>query len=202
MSISKQLTDQIVKQSPGAVFCANDFCDLGSRGNVDVILHRLAHSGDIRRLGYGLYDKPRTSPLLGDLSPNLSDIVKAYGRRTGQTITLDPLGAANALSLTTQVPAKTTFLTDGKSHTLRICGIDIQLIHASPKKLAGAGSSVGLIIQALRYFGTRIIPDDVLQTLSKRLSDKDVKVLGSLKNKTLLSLIPHIDKILKYASVH
>lgn len=202
MSISKQLMDQVAKQTPGAVFCANDFCDLGSRGNVDVILHRLAHSGDIRRLGYGLYDKPRTSPLLGDLSPDLSDIVKAYGRRTGQTITLDPLGAANALSLTTQVPAKTTFLTDGKSHILRICGINIQFIHASPKKLAGAGNSVGIIIQGLRYFGTRIIPDDVLRALSKRLSNKDVKALASLKNKTLLSLTPHIDKIVKYASVH
>lgn len=202
MSIAKQLTDQITKQTPGAVFCANDFCDLGSRGNVDVILHRLAHSGNIRRLGYGLYDKPRTSPLLGDLSPDLSDIIKAYGRRTGQTITLDPLGAANALSLTTQVPAKMTFLTDGKSHTLRICGIDIQLIHASPKKLAGAGSSVGLILQALRYFGARMIPDDTLQTLSKRLTNKDVKALNSLKHKTLLSLIPHIDRILKYASIH
>lgn len=202
MVISKQLKDQIVKQNPGAVFCANDFSDLGSRGNVDVTLHRLAHSGVIRRLGYGLYDKPRTSPLLGDLSPDLADIIKAYGRRTGQTLTLDPLGAANALSLTTQVPAKTTFLTDGKSHTLRICSIDIQLIHASPKKLAGAGRSVGLIIQALRYFGNRIIPDDALQALSKRLTDKDVKALSSLKNKTLLSLAPHIDRILKYASVY
>lgn len=202
MSIAKQLKDKITKQTPGAVFCANDFSDLGSRGNVDVTLHRLAHSGVIRRLGYGLYDKPRTSPLLGDLSPDLSDIVKAYGRRTGQTITLDPLGAANALRLTTQVPAKTTFLTDGKSHTLRICGIDIQLIHASPKKLAGAGSSVGLIIQALRYFGARMVPDDALQALSQRLTDKDMKALRSLKNKTLLSLNPHIDRILKHASIH
>lgn len=202
MSIAKLLKDQITRQNPGAVFCANDFSDLGSRGNVDVTLHRLAHSGVIRRLGYGLYDKPSTSPLLGDLSPALSDIVKAYARRTGQTITLDPLGAANALSLTTQVPAKTTFLTNGKSHTLQICGIDIQLIHASPKKLVGAGKPVGLIIQALRYFGNSIVPDDTLQALSRRLTDKDVKALSSLKNKTLLSLIPHIDRILKYASVH
>ena len=202
MSIARRLKDQIDPQSPGAVFCANDFCDLGSRGNVDVTLHRLAKSGVIRRLGYGLYDKPRTSSLLGNLSPDLSDIIKAYSRRTGQTIILNPLGAANALSLTTQVPAKTIFLTDGKSHALHICGIDIQLLHASPKKLAGAGIPIGLIIQALRYFGARMVPDDALQALAKKLSHKDVKILNSLKNKTLLSLSPHIDRILKYASIH
>ena len=33
MVISKQLKDQIVKQTPGSVFCANDFCDLGSLAN-------------------------------------------------------------------------------------------------------------------------------------------------------------------------
>ena len=202
MSTAKQLKNKVLKQPPGAVFCANDFSDFGSRGNVDVTLHRLARSGVIRKLGCGLYDKPRTSPLLGDLSPDLSEIIKAYGRRTGQTIVLNPLGAANALNLTTQIPAKTTFLTDGKSHTLQICGIDIHLIHASPKKLAGAGTPVGLIIQGLRYFGSHMVPEAALQALSKKLTDKDVKVLQSLKNKTLLSLTSPIERILKYASVH
>ncbi|MBA3814638.1 MAG: hypothetical protein H0X26_09220 [Alphaproteobacteria bacterium] len=202
MSIARLIKDHIDKKSLGSVFCANDFYDLGSRGNVDVTLHRLVESGVLRRLGYGLYDKPRMSPLLGHLSPDLSDIIKAYSRKTGQTIILDPLGAANALSLTTQVPAKTTFLTNGKSHILQICGIDIRLTHAAPKKLIGAGTSVGLIMQALRYFGDRMIPEDALQSLSRKLSNKDVKVIRSLKNKTLLSLSAHIERILKYAAVH
>ena len=135
MSIAKLLKDQIDKLDTGTVFCANDFCDLGNRGNIDVILHRLASSGIIRRLGYGLYDKPRKSAILGYLTPNISTIMKAYVRRTGQKVVLDPIGAANALSLTTQVPAQITFLTDGKSHIVQICGLDIKLVHASPKKL-------------------------------------------------------------------
>lgn len=201
MFISHALKDQINDLSPGAVFCANDFADLGDRGTIDVNLHRLAKSSTIRRLGFGLYDKPHKSPLLGDLSPDISDIVKAYARRTGQTITLDPAGAANNLGLTTQVPAKMTFLTDGKSHTIQICGIDIKLVHASPKKLVGANDSVGIIIQALRYFGTKMVPDNILQTLSKNLSDQDVKILDSLKNKTLLSITPQIDRIINWKSM-
>ncbi|MEI6187728.1 MAG: hypothetical protein WCP46_04410 [Alphaproteobacteria bacterium] len=42
MSISKLLQDKIASTSQGWVFCANDFSDIGTRVNIDVILHRLA----------------------------------------------------------------------------------------------------------------------------------------------------------------
>ncbi len=201
MSIAKVLGDQISKLGSGTVFCASDFCDLGNRGNIDVILHRLASSGVIRRLGYGLYDKPRKSPTLGDLTPNISTIMKAYARRTGQKIILDPLGAANALSLTTQVPAQITFLTDGKSHIIQICGLNLKLVHASPKKLAGADTSVGIIIQALRYFGANALPRHAVKSLSKLLTKKDLKTLQALRSKTLQYIVPQIDQVINYAPV-
>ncbi len=147
MSISQSLKKLVDTKMPGSVFCANDFSDVADRGTIDVNLHRFAKSGVIRRLGFGLYDKPQRSSLLGDLMPDISDVINAYARRTGQTLTLDPASAANTLSLTTQVPGQLTFLTDGKSHTLTICGVDIKLVHASPKKLAGAGHPMGIIIQ-------------------------------------------------------
>lgn len=200
--ISHALKNRIHSQPPGIVFCANDFADLGDRGTVDVNLHRLAKSSVIRRLGFGLYDRPRISHLLGDLAPDISEIIKAYARRTGQTITLDPAAAANTLGITTQIPAKTIFLTDGRSHTIQICGINIGFVHASPKKLAGANHPIGIIIQALRYFGKKMAPDKVLQMLSKKLSDNDIKTLETLKNKTLLSISYQIDRIIKYAEIH
>lgn len=200
MNISSTLKKKLTRLSAGAVFCANDFANLGNRGTIDVTLHRLAKSGIIRRLGFGLYDKPRKSTLLGYLSPDVDLILKAYARRTGQTITLDPNSAANALNLTTQVPAQLTFLTDGKSHVMQICGIDIKLVHASPKNLAGANTPVGIIIQALRYYGADDIPVRDLKTLAKRLSKKDLPLLSAIKNKTPRQIAPQIERILSYAS--
>lgn len=196
------LKKKIAKLSAGAVFSASDFFDLANRGTIDVALHRLAKSGDIRRLGLGLYDKPRKSPLLGNITPDVVQIIKAYARRTGQTIILAPNGAANALGLTTQVPAQMVFLTDGKSHVIQICGVTISLIHASPKKLAGANTSVGIIIQALRYYGPDKMPTRDLQTLANCLSNKDIHTLKALRNKTLRQLTPKIDKVLSYAAIH
>jgi len=202
MSIANILRNKITKLKPGAVFCANDFLDLGSRGNIDVILHRLADSGVIRKLGVGLYDKPITSPILGDLTPDIFTAIKAYMRRTGHLIVLDPLGAANTLSLTNQVPAQMTFLTNGKSHTIQICGVDIKFIHAAPKKLAGAGTSIDVIIQALHYFGNKVIPDRIIKRIATHLSHKDIKTLKSVRNKTLQYITPQIDRIILNASTN
>jgi hypothetical protein len=199
MSIISTLLKKIAKLNAGEVFCANDFCNLGSSGAIDVNLHRLAKSGVIRRLGYGLYDKPRRSVLLGDLTPDIAQIIRAYSRRMGQAITLDPQGAANTLSLTTQVPAQMTFLTDGKSHIMHIRGIDIRLIHASPKKLAGAGTRIGIIIQALRYYGKAEMPKKSFQFLIKHLSGNDINALKAIRKKTLRQIVPHIDRILAHA---
>ena len=202
MSIANTLTNKISKLSAGTVLCANDFCDLGSRGSIDITLHRLSKSGMIRRLGFGLYDKPLKSELLGDLTPDISAIIKAYAKRTGQTITMDPLGAANSLSLTTQVPAQIVFLTDGKSHVMNICGMNIKLVHTSPKKLAGADTSVGIIIQALRYYGTGDMPVKDIKSLAKRLSDKDLKTLKDLRHQTLQHVTTQIDRIISHATIH
>lgn len=200
MSVSIKLKNKIVKQRPGAVFCANDFLDLGSKGNIDVILHRLSKSGQIRKLGFGLYDKPRNSKLLGDLAPDLVDVIDAYSRRTGYVIVMDPLSAANTMSLTTQVPAHVKFLTDGKSHDMTICGIHIKLVHTSPKKMAGAGTQVGVIIQALQYFGRKVIPGDAIRIIASQLTQKDVQNLKSLRDKTLRYLTPQIDRIIESAT--
>ncbi len=201
MSIASTLLKKIATLGPGTTFCGNDFRDFGSCGAIDVTLHRLAKTGLIRRLGFGLYDKPRKSSILGDLNPDITQIINAYARRTGQTIIMDPHGAANALSLTTQVPAKMSFLTNGKSHVLHICNIDIKLIHASPKKLVGADTPIGIIIQALRYFGTDDIPAKVIKTLIKHLSPKDIRDLTAVRNKTLRQIAPQIDRIISHANI-
>jgi hypothetical protein len=126
----------------------------------------------------------------------------AYARRLGQSFVLDPVNAANFLGISTQVPAKLTYLTDGKTHNITICGITIHFVHAAPKKIAGSMTPMGIVIQALRYFGSQSIPDKILNLIANRISKTDLKILKKLKNKTLRNLTPSIDRILEIAAVH
>ena len=88
---------------------------------MDKALSRLAQKGTIRRLARGLCDYPESHPVMGLLMPGPDAIAGALAGKAG--IRLQPSGAyaANRLGLSTQVPARILYLTDGPS---RRCGLE------------------------------------------------------------------------------
>ena len=154
----------------GSVFTPKDFVKLGmSRAALDKSFARLAQRGDIRRLAQGIYDKPKVSPVLGPLSPSPDDVAAAIARRDGHVIGPTPARAANQLGLTTQMPAKSVYLTDGTSRTLKVGGRDVSFRHSAPRNLVGGGTTVGQVVQALRYVGKDGVDRDVLDRLRARV---------------------------------
>src|SRR5258707_2264950 len=79
------------------VFTPSDFLDLGNRAPIDQALSRLARKGTIRRLARGLYDYPRTSSRLGQLSPAPDRVAQAIARKTHHVVHVSGAPAANAL---------------------------------------------------------------------------------------------------------
>ena len=164
------LAKRIKAKRRGSVFTPKDFADLGmGRSALDKSLARLAQRGEIRRLAHGIYDKPRTSPTLGPLSPAPDDIAAAIARRDGHVIGPTPARAANALGLTTQMPAKPTYLTDGTTRTLKIGGRDVAFRRAARRNLVGGSTPVGQVVQALRYLGRDGVDQDALAALRTRV---------------------------------
>ena len=162
----------------GGVFTPSDFLDVAARAAVDQALSRLVKSGKLRRLSYGLYDFPKIHPKLGMLSPTPDDVAQALARETGSQVQISGVRAANALGLTTQVPAKNTYLTDGPPRRVVLGKRVVELRHASPKHLIAPGSAAGTVVQALRHVGpTRAA--DVAQIAALRLSVNDKKTLAS-----------------------
>src|ERR1700728_4404846 len=152
-SIDSKVLTRIRSHGRGSVLVPGDFLDLGSRQGVDLVLHRLARKGTLRRLARGVYDFPKQHPVLGPLSPPADVIARALAGR--DRTRLQPTGAyaANVLGLSEQVPAKAVFLTDGPSRTVRIGPTTIQLRRTTAKNMATAGRLSGLLIQALRELG-------------------------------------------------
>lgn len=162
----------------GGVFTPNDFLDIAARAAVDQALSRLTKSGKLRRLARGLYDFPKIHPQLGPLSPTPDDVAQALARETGSHVQIAGARAANALGLSTQVPAKSTYLTDGPSRRVVLGKRVVDLRHASPKHLIAPGSAAGTVVQALRHVGA-VRARDVAQIAARRLSASDKKTLAS-----------------------
>lgn len=181
-SIDSQILAAISKRGRGAVFVPADFLDLGSRDAVDIVLHRLARKGTIRRLARGVYDFPEEHPVLGLLSPSAEAVATALAGRDHTR--LQPAGAyaANALGLSEQVPAKAVFLTDGPSRTVKIGAMTIQLRRTTAKYMAAAGRLSGLLIQALRELGKEHLTAERKEHLKQTLpADKRRELIKDLR---------------------
>lgn len=181
MGISDKIAQRIRRWKRGAVFTPKDFLDLGSRAAVDQALSRLADRGQIRRLSRGLYDVPRVNPKLGPLTPDPDLVARAVARANGGVLQMSGAQAANALGLSTQVPASAEYLTDGPSRQVKLGKRVVTLRHASPKVLVAPGSKAGTVVQALRYLG----PDAAAQAV-----DRLAPSLGPADRKTLARAAP------------
>ncbi len=146
-----------------------DFLGIGSREAVDLALHRLTRKGTIRRLARGVYDYPKEHPILGLIQPSAETIACALAGRDQTRIQPAGAYAANLLGLSEQVPAKTVFLTDGPTRTVKIGSTTIQLRQTTARNMATAGRISGLLIQAFRELGKENITAGRIKHLKKTI---------------------------------
>ena len=173
-----QIVARIERLGEGKAFSAKDFLDIASRTTIDVTLASLTESGKIRRIRRGLYDMPKVNPSLGGkLSPDIDEAARAIARRQRWKIVPDGAWAANLLGLSTQVPSKIIYLTDGPTNEVLIGRRTIQFKHARPKALAGPEGKSALVVQALRYLGKDNVGPHEIGTLQGELSLADKRNL-------------------------
>jgi len=177
---SKRIDQRIAqsgRQDPGRVFTPFDFLDLGTPHSVGMTLLRLVRAGKLRRLGRGLYDVPRTHPLLGELLPTAEAIAQALARRDGAIIQPTEAMAANLLGLSEQVPARAVFLTDGPPRIVKVGSLTVQLKQRSRRQVGSAAPTSSLVFAALRSLGKANASKARVVHLRETLSPKDRKRL-------------------------
>ena len=176
-NIDSKVVSRIYGHGRGWVFTPNHFKDLGSRDAVASALKRHKQSGLIRQLARGVYDYPKIDPELGLLEPSTDDIAQALAGRDATRLQPSGAYAANLLGLSTQVPTKIVYLTDGRPRTVQIGKRQITLNQTTPRNMATAGKISGLVIQALRHLGSRDVDAATIEAVKKRLSASDRKRL-------------------------
>lgn len=173
-----QIVARIDQLGPGKAFSAKDLLDIASRTMIDVTLASLAQSGKIRRVRRGLYDVPKVNPALGGkLSPDIDEAARAIARRQRWKIVPEGAWAANLLGLSTQVPSKIIYLTDGPNNEVQIGRRSIHFKHARPKAMAGLEGKFALVVQALRHLGKEGVGGREIETLRSALTPAEKRRL-------------------------
>ncbi len=171
--IARKILARIIRGTARSPASAIDFLDLGARTAVDQALSRLVRRKQLYRVGRGLYAIPRISQFTGSaMTSSADDIAKALGRKL--KIRILPYGglAANLLGLSSQVPAKMIYLTDGRGRTIRMGAQTLYFRHVSPRTLAVTGCMAPLVFQALRYLGRKGIAMQEIVHLNHLLKKK------------------------------
>jgi hypothetical protein len=160
-SIQSAVLSRIRAQKKPRVWTAADLADLGSRSAVDLALHRLASTGDVRRIAWGLYDVPGINRLTGKpTSPDPRDVIDALTRKGKVRILVDGITAANDLGLTDAVPARIEVLTDGRMRPIKLGNLTLDFHYAAPSRLYWAGRPAMRFVQALHWLRDMLPSDD------------------------------------------
>jgi Family of unknown function (DUF6088) len=118
-STDNRVEHHIDKAKPGSIFFPEDFGDYGSKGAILTALHRMVKKKTLRRIAHGIYNKPQISQLVGEVLPTTEQVARAIARRDRARILPTGAYAQYALGLSTQIPLKVVFLTDGPPRKIK-----------------------------------------------------------------------------------
>lgn len=176
-SSKNQIETKVFKSSIGEIFFAEDFYQYGSPGNIRLTLFRLESEGILERLAQGIYLKPKKDPLLGTIYPSIEEIAKQIAQRDKARIAPTGIFALYLLGLTTQIPLKAVYLTDGSQREIKIGNRTIQLKKTVPRTFAIKDELLHLIVQAFKEIGEKKVTEEFLKMIQPHISQLNEQVL-------------------------
>lgn len=180
----------------GEIFFIKDFTEFGNYEAVRKSLQRLVKNNKINRIAKGIYYLPKEHKLFGIIKPHAEQIAKAIAKRDQARIIATGSTALNLLGLSTQVPLKVVFLTDGSARKITVGKQTIQFKKTNPKNLSIEHRLSNLVIQALKEIGEKNVTEEQIkkiQIIIEESQERDT-IIENLKNapiwiqKTLINI--------------
>lgn len=180
-SLNSNIRRLLSSRKGGEILFISDFRGKGSEAAIRKSLSRLVEAGKLRRLAHGIYYIPKMDPVLGELRPSAEQVAQKIAEK--EKVHIYPTGvyALNELGLSTQVPTKLVYLTDGVPRLLTIGKMKVRFKATTAKKLALKGPISRLVILALDELDTaNMNPEHELRILDLLLREEPRKLKHDL----------------------
>lgn len=173
------LLDQWLETQPdGTLILPAQVPILAPAKTVNNLLANATKSGQLRRVAPGIYQKPKDSKLLGPLRPSMEEVAQAIAQRDGARIIPTGALALNILGLSTQVPMRTVYLTDGSPRVVKVGKNEIRFRRATLKLLSVKGKLSLLAMLAMKELGLEEMTDKhARNTIIRALLQEDETTL-------------------------
>jgi Family of unknown function (DUF6088) len=183
--------------SPNKIIFPIDFASLGSDEGVRQGLARLVKAGLLMRLAQGIYFYPSKDPELGITHPPIEVIAEAIALRDNARIIPTGIQALNRLGLSTQLPLKALYMTDGSPRTLKIGNRTIDFQKKSAKILGIQNKILVMLITALQTLGKDNITPEISIKIKQILMENQSNELARELSKApawIKKLIENVQK--------
>jgi hypothetical protein len=176
-STNNQIESKVKRSKPGKIFLPSDFKDLGSSTAIRKTLSRLVEQNVLARMGQGIYVIPIHDKVFGEVFPSMEEIAASLAKK--EHVKIMPTGqyALNKIGLSTQVPMKMIFLTNGSKKNITIGKSSIVFIPTTTKKLAMIGTISSLLFLGLEDLDLKQLTESEVEKIISLLKKEDVKKL-------------------------
>lgn len=194
-SVHQEVVNRIGALKPGSILFPTDFRGIGTDDAIKKALSRLVKDSMLERLAHGIYFVPKNHSTFGKLYPSLEEVAEAVAEH--EHVRIRPAGAyaLNKLGLSTQVPTRQVYITDGQARQIKVGKGGIKFKPTTPKKFGMKGPISSLLIQALEELNlSQITPEMAIRI--RELLDKetpenlmeDIKLASAKVNDMLINL--------------
>jgi len=173
-AVEKKIVAKIYGRGSGWAFSKIDFGADFDEANIHKALASLAKAGRIRRILRGIYDYPRVSEALGgSLFPDMDQVAQALARKFSWRIQPTGSAALNLMGLSTQVPGRWVYLSDGPARTYTMGKQDLEFRRAPLREAGFKLRESGLLVQAIRALGKERLDERTLGALRTAMQGKN-----------------------------
>jgi histone H3/H4 len=176
-SIEDKIEKVIKSKQRGTLLFTDDFIAHGSSKAIQKALERLTNRNVITRIARGIFVRPVISEYIGEVLPTAEEVALGIAKRDMMKIVPTGTHALNKLGLSTQIPLKLVYLTDGAPREIQIGNRTIKLKKTTPKNLLAKGRISSLAIQALREVGQKGITEEIEKKIIELLKKEERKKL-------------------------
>lgn len=172
--ILNDIKRRINEAEAGSVFVVADFADIAENAKIATSLGRLEDDKIIRRVLWGVYEKPVYNEFLGEfVAPSPDNVAHALARSFGWTIV--PCGdtALNLLGLSTQVPSVWHYVSDGTYREYAYDDTTIKFKRTTNKEISKLSPKTALVIQAIRALGKDNVSDEIIVKIRALTTDEE-----------------------------
>ena len=194
--ILNDIKKRILEAEEGSIFVASDFADIAENVKVATSLGRLEDEKLIRRILWGVYEKPEYNAFLGEyVAPSPDKVAHALARNFGWTIV--PCGdtALNLLGLSTQVPSVWIYVSDGTYREYSYDNTTIKFKRTTNKEISKISPKTALVIQAIKALGKDSITAETIEKICS-VTTKEEKEKMFVEAKYATSWIYDIIKLI------